>query len=116
MLYILSRLSKLFNDHALGAIEEQSEIQMQIMKVIKKETNSSAEMVNSLYDASQNLAQSMQTISVSTEKIAENITEQNYMTQNIQNAILTTQEYSSEMASVATISNDTSSMEITLDQ
>lgn len=106
MLYILSRLSKMFNDHALGAIEEQNEIQMQIMKVIKKETNSSAEMVNSLYDASQNIAQSMQTISVSTEKIAENITEQNYMTQNIQNAISNTQEYSSEMMSVATVSNE----------
>lgn len=106
MLFIISWLSKLFNDHALGAVEEQSEVQRQIMKVIKKETNSSAEMVNSLYDASQNIAQSMQTISASTEKIVENITDQNYMTQNIQNAILTTQEYSSEMVSVATVSNE----------
>ena len=106
MLYIISRLSKTFNDHALGAVEEQSEVQMQIMKVIKKETSSSTEMVNSLYDASQNIAQSMQTISASTEKIVENITEQNCMTQNIQNAIMTTQEYSSEMVSVATISNE----------
>ena len=106
MLFILSRLSKMFNDHALGAVEEQNEVQMQIMKVIKKETHSSTEMVNSLYTASKNIAQSMQTISVSTEKIVENITEQNYMTQNIQNAISNTQEYSSEMVSVATISNE----------
>ena len=106
MLYIISRLSKIFNDHALGAVEEQSEVQMQIMKVIKTETGSSAGMVNSLYDASQNIAQSMQTISLSTEKIVENITEQNHMTQNIQNAIATTQEYSSEMASVASLSNE----------
>jgi len=106
MLFVISRLSTTFNNHALGAVEEQSEVQRQIMKVIKKETNSSTEMVNGLYDASQNIAQSMQTISVSTEKIVENITEQNYMTQNIQNAISNTQEYSSEMVSVATISNE----------
>ncbi len=106
MLYIISRLSKLFNDHALGAVEEQSEIQLQIMNVIKEETSSSTEMVNRLYDASGDIAQSMQDISVSTEKIVENITEQNHMTQNIQNAISNTQEYASEMVSVATVSNE----------
>ena len=106
MFFIINRLSKIFNDHALGAVEEQSEAQMQIMKIVKDETNSSTEMVNSLYDASGNIAQSMQHISASTEKIVENITEQNYMTQNIQNAISNTQEYSSEMVSVATVSNE----------
>ncbi len=106
MLFIIGRLSKLFNDHALGAIEEQSKAQMQIMNVIKEETNSSTEMVNSLYNASGNIAQSMQNISVSTEKMVENITEQNYMTHDIQNAILNTQQYSSEMVSVASVSNE----------
>ena len=106
MFFIINRLSKIFNDHALGAVEEQSEAQMHIMKVIKEETGSSTDMVNSLYDASRNIAQSMQTISASTEKIVENITEQNYMTQNIQNAISNTQEYSSEMVSVATVSSE----------
>jgi len=106
MLFIIGRLSKLFNDHALGAVEEHNKVQMQIMEVIKEETGSSTEMVNSLYDASGDIAQSMQAISVSTEKIVENITEQNHMTQNIQNAIYNTQEYSSEMVSVATVSNE----------
>jgi len=106
MLFIIGRLSKMFNDHALGAIEEHSEVQMQIMKVIKEETTSSTEMVNSLYNASGNIAQSMHNISVSTEKMVENITEQNYMTQNIQNAISNTQKYSAEMVSVATVSNE----------
>ena len=106
MLFIISRLSKLFNDHALGAVEEQSEIQMQIMNVVKEETNSSTEMVNSLYNASGNIAQSMQDISVSTEKMAENISEQNRMTQNIQIAISNTQGFSSEMVSVAGVSNE----------
>lgn len=106
MFFIISRLSKMFNDHALGAIEEQSEIQGQIMQTVKEETGSSTENVNSLYSASENIARSMQNISASTEKIVENITEQTYMTQDIQNAIANTQEYSSEMVKVATISNE----------
>ena len=106
MFFIISRLSKLFNDHALGAIEEQSEIQRKLMKTIKEETNSSTESVNSLYGASENIARSMQNISASTEKMVENITEQTCMTQDIQNAIVNTQEYSSEMVTVATISNE----------
>ena len=106
MLFCISRLSKMFNDHALGAVEEQSAAQRQIMQVIKEETGNSTEMVNSLYSASENIAQSMQTISVSTERMVENITEQNNMTQNIQNAIFNTQEYSSEMIHVATVSNE----------
>lgn len=106
MLFILSRLSKLFNDHALGAVEEQSELQMQIVNVIKEETGNSTEMVDSLYNASGNIAQSMQDISVSTERMAENITEQNRMTQNIQIAISNAQGCSSEMVSVAGVSNE----------
>ena len=106
MLFIIGRLSKLFNDHALGAVEEQSQVQMQIMDIIKKETSSSTKMVDSLYNASENIAHSMKNISASTEKIVENITEQNYMTQNIQDAISNTQEYSFEMVAVATVSNE----------
>lgn len=106
MFFIISRLSKLFNDHALGAVEEQSEIQRKIMETVKEETDSSTESVNSLYNASENIARSMQNISASTEKIVENITEQTYMTQNIQDAIANTQEYSSEMVTVATVSNE----------
>lgn len=105
MLFVIGRLSKMFNDHALGAVEEQSEIQKHIMKVIKEETSSSTEMVDSLYNASENIAHSMKNISASTEKMVENITEQNYMTQDIQDAIVNTQEYSSEMVTVATLSN-----------
>lgn len=106
MFFIISRLSKVFNDHALGAVEEQSEIQRQIMQTVKEETDSSTESVNSLYNASESIARSMHNISDSTEKIVENITEQTYMTQNIQEAIVNTQEYSSEMVTVATISNE----------
>ena len=106
MFFIISRLSKVFNDHALGAVEEQSEIQRKIMQTVKEETDSSTESVNSLYNASESIARSMHNISDSTEKIVENITEQTYMTQNIQEAITNTQEYSSEMVSVATISNE----------
>lgn len=106
MLFIIFRLSKLFNDHALGTVEAQSENQRQIMEVIKKETNNSTEMVNNLYGASGNIAKSMKNISESTEKMVENISEQNDMTQKIQNAINMTQEYSAEMVAVATVSNE----------
>ena len=106
MLFMIGRISKLFNDHALGAVNEQSELQRQIMKVIKDETDASTELVDSLYNASGNIANRMLDISGSTEKIVENITEQNYMTQNIQSAISNTQQYSSEMVSVANISNE----------
>ena len=106
MLFILSRLSKLFNDHALGTVEEQNKLQMQIVRVVKEETGHSTEMVNNLYNASGNIAQSMQDISVSTEKMEENISEQNRMTQNIQIAISNTKGFSSEMVSVAGVSNE----------
>lgn len=105
MFFIISRLSKLFNDHALGAIEEQSEIQRQIMETVQEETGSSTESVNCLYEASENIAHSMQNISASTERIVENIMEQTHMTQSIQEAISNTQLYSSEMVTVATVSN-----------
>lgn len=105
MMFSIARLSKMFNDHALGTVKEQSEQQMQIVNVIRQETDSSTEMVNNLYTASGNIAQSMQAISTSTERIVENITEQNHRTQEIQNAILNAQGYSSEMVSVATVSN-----------
>jgi len=83
MFFIISRLSKMFNDHALGAIEEQSGIQKQIMETVKEETESSTECVNSLYDASENIARSMQNISALTKRMVENITNKIYMTQII---------------------------------
>ena len=80
MLFVICRLSKLFSDHALGAVEEQGKIQARIMEVVKRESSVSTENVASLLEASQSIAESMQDISYSTERFVENIGEQTYMT------------------------------------
>ena len=113
MLFIISRLSKLFSDHALGTVAEHDELQTKIMNEILSTTNTvtqesdtSLQMVTGLFEASQDIAESMQTISASTERLTENITEQTCMTQDIQNTITNTLEYSAEMVSIATTSNE----------
>ena len=106
MLFVICRLSKLFSDHALGAVEEQGKIQARIMEVVKRESSVSTENVASLLEASQSIAESMQDISYSTERFVENIGEQTYMTQNIQDAILDTQDCASKMVSIATTSSE----------
>lgn len=106
MLFIISRLSKLFSDHALGTVEEQNAAQARIMKVVKTESEASTQMVGSLFEASQSIAESMQDISFSTERFVENIGEQTYMTQNIQDSILDAQNCASKMVSIATTSSE----------
>ncbi|MBQ3104327.1 MAG: chemotaxis protein [Lachnospiraceae bacterium] len=113
MLFIISRLSKMFSDHALGTVEEQSRQQAQMMQeilnishVVKEESDIGTDMANRLYGASEQTTESMHIISGSTEKIAENIVEQTTMTQDIQDAIYNAKEYSEEMVSIATGSNE----------
>ena len=112
-MFIVSRLSKLFSDHALGTVAEHDELQTQIMKeilatthVVTRESDTGLQMVTSLFEASQDIAESMQTISSSTERLTENITEQTCMTQDIQETINDTLDYSAEMVSIATTSNE----------
>ena len=113
MLFIISRLSKLFSDHALGTVAEHDELQTKIMNEILSTTNTvtqesdtSLQMVTGLFEASQDISESMQTISASTERLTENITEQTCMTQDIQSTISKTLAYSAEMVSIATNSNE----------
>ena len=68
-MFIVSRLSKLFSDHALGTVAEHDELQTQIMKeilstthVVTQESDTGLQMVTSLFEASQDIAESMQTI------------------------------------------------------
>lgn len=110
MLFIISRLSKLFSDHALGTVVEHDELQTKIMNEILSTTNTvtqesdtSLQMVTGLFEASQDISESMQTISASTERLTENITEQTCMTQDIQSTLSKTLAYSAEMVSIATI-------------
>lgn len=114
--YVLCRISytaKLFSDDALNAAEEKSELQkamldkvLAICRTINEETDKSTDRVNHLVDTSSQTAQSMQEIASAANMTAENIEEQNNMTQNIQSAIEDAETLSRKMVEVATQSNE----------
>lgn len=114
--YILNRvgnISKIFSDHALGAVAEQSGKQktmlddiVSISRTVKEESDRTTKMVNSLVEATETVTSSMQEISSATNLTAQNIEEQNTMTQSIQNAIIQTSEGSKRMVGIATESNE----------
>lgn len=106
-------ITKIFSDHALGSVEEQSEklsVMMdeilEISQTVKNESDSSTHMMESLLNTSVKTAESMQEISAATDTTAENIEAQIGMTQNIQAAIADTKERSDKMVSIATTSNE----------
>ena len=115
VLYVITRaggLAKLFSDHALGTVQEQSGKQQVMMEgmvnvsqTIKEKSDHSTEMVDGLVDSTQVVARSMQEISTATGTTAENISEQSIMTQNIQESIQETLEHSSQMVEIAKDSN-----------
>ena len=115
VLYVITRaggLAKLFSDHALGTVQEQSGKQQVMMEgmvtvsqTIKEKSGQSTEMVDGLVDSTQVVAHSMQEISSATGLTAENISEQSIMTQNIQESINETLEHSSQMVDIARDSN-----------
>ncbi len=109
----VSSVSKLFSDHALGSVQEQSQRQktmldhiLDISKTVQEQTAASDTQVNELVDAATKTAQSMKEISSATSTTAQSIEEQNNMTQTIQEAINETQERSKKMVEVATQSNE----------
>ncbi len=116
MFIVLARvgaLSKLFSDHALGSVEEQSEklsVMMdeilEISHTVKSESDSGTQMMESLLNTSVKAAESMQEISAATDMTAENIETQIGMTQNIQKAIEDTKARSDKMVSIATTSTE----------
>lgn len=115
VLYVITRaggLAKLFSDHALGTVQEQSGKQQVMMEgmvnvsqIIKEKSDHSTEMVDGLVDSTQVVARSMQEISTATGTTAENISEQSIMTQNIQESIQETLKHSSQMVEIAKDSN-----------
>lgn len=112
---ILARVGSIsqdFSDDAQGSIAEQSgkqEIMLQdiisISRTVKEESDKSTELVNELVDSTQAVARSMQEISAATNTTAENITEQNIMTRNIQESIEKTRDHSRQMVNIARESN-----------
>ncbi|MCI9448000.1 MAG: chemotaxis protein [Lachnospiraceae bacterium] len=115
VLYVLGRvggITKMFSDHALGTVLEQSEKQKQIMEgiisisqTVQEESGKSSEMVDELVESTKMVTQSMQEISSTTGVTAENISEQSIMTQNIQESIDETLRRSGKMVDIAEDSN-----------
>lgn len=115
VLYVITRvghISKMFSDHALGTVNEQSGRQQELMgeiisvsKIIKEKSDQSTGLMDGLVDSTQVVAHSMQEISSATGLTAENISEQSIMTQNIQESIHETLEQSSQMVGIAKDSN-----------
>ncbi len=115
VLYVLGRMggvTKMFSDHALGTVLEQSEKQKDMMEsiisvshTVHEESNKSTEMVDGLVESTKIVSQSMQEISSTTGITAENISEQSIMTQNIQESIDETLERSRKMVDIAQDSN-----------
>ena len=115
-LYVLFRIAHItqqFNEHALGAVEEQtSQIQgmfdgiLEISAVVQDEATKSTDTVEKLFETTQTVTMSMHEIVDSANMTAQSIEEQNQMTQNIQNAIAQTGERSKKMVGIATESNE----------
>lgn len=113
VIFQVGNIAKRFSDHALGAVEEQSIKQKSIMdgiidisQTVQKETKQSGILVEQLVNATEAVAQSMHEITSAATTTANNIEEQNSMTQSIQQAIGETGERSQKMVAVATDSNE----------
>lgn len=101
-------IAKIFNDHAFGSIQVQKEKQesmlehiLGISKTVRSETEKSNEMVDGLVESTKTVSHSMREIADATNLTAENICQQNSMTQNIQEAIDETAEHSKNAVDVA---------------
>lgn len=110
---IVGRTSRQFSEDALGYAEHQSGKQRDILdglidisKTVQSEAEKSTGLVDELVKTTEMVAASMHEISDATYTTAQNIEEQNGMTQNIQDAIGDTSERSKKMVTIATESND----------
>lgn len=112
LLYQVGSIAKLFSDHALGSVEQQSGEQkmmlediMDTCRIVQDETQKSSGLVDELVTATETVAQNMREITTATSMTAKSIEEQNSMTQSIQSAIGETGDRSKRMVEIATDSN-----------
>ena len=113
VLMYLTNTGKRFNDDSIGKITEESEKQqamikdvMEIANEVRNGTEGAMNLVDNLRVSSESVKQSVADISVSTTVTAENMQEQNNMTQNIQQHIEDTVERSERMVRVAKESSE----------
>lgn len=112
VIWRIATISKRFSDDTIGTVEMQSRQQkgmidqmVEISGTVKEESGKSTDMVDGLVQSTEAVARSMYEISEATNLTAENIMEQNSMTQNIQQAIEETRERSRQMVEIAQDSN-----------
>lgn len=108
VIVITEKIAKQFNEDALGKVESEKEIQAKMLddvilvaSEVRKGTQSAMEMVNGLSDSSEIVYNVMTDIFQSTQSTAEGIETQNVMTQNIQETIESTLQYSEIMVEAA---------------
>ncbi len=108
----VSRNTKLFSDHALGAVAAQNAKQQEVFdgivsttKTVSVKAEESSSLVEQLVSTTESVAVSMQEITDATNMTAQSIEEQNNMTQNIQMAIEETGQRSKKMVGIAVDSN-----------
>lgn len=113
VLMYLTNLGKRFNDDSIGKITAEGEKQQQMVEEVmeiagqvRKGTETAIGLVDNLKISSESVKQSVGDISTSTAVTAENMQEQNNMTQNIQQNIEDTVERSERMVRIAQESSE----------
>ena len=120
VMYVLLYLTKIgtrFNDDSIGKISAEAEKQkamvsevMEIANDVKMGTERAIGLIDNLRLSSESVKQSVGDISASTAATAENMQEQNSMTQSIQENIENTVERSERMVRVAQESDELNRM------
>lgn len=113
VLYIVGRIVKEFNDDTLGAADEQISRQKEkldniisISQSVAEQTGQSNEAIEQLISITGIVDACMREIMDTAGLTAQNMEEQNQMTQSIQDAISDTGELSKQMVSVVEESNE----------
>ena len=120
VMYVLLYLTSVgtrFNEDSIGKLSAESEKQqvmvnevMEIAGLVKSGTERAMDLVDNLKTSSESVKQSVGDISASTAATAENMQEQNTMTQDIQQSIEDTVERSERMVRVAQESGELNRM------
>lgn len=112
VLFEVGKITKLFSDHALNSVADQSKEQEAMLKsiltisnTVKEESEKGNNLVNELMFTTRNVTESMKEIATASELTVQSIEEQNTMTQSIQRSIEETENRSRRMVEIATESN-----------
>ena len=121
IMYMTTKVAKLYNDHSVGAAEAEQVRQKEIMndvisvaEEVRRGTENAMEIINRLNESSEVVNGAMGDISSSTQSTSDNIQTQTTMTQNIQDSINVTIQSSENMVRVAQQSNELNQQNVQL--